>query len=245
MVATDMSAVAYTSKGFCPICCADTIFSAENHWYRDFLLCTRCRSIPRERALALVLNERFPNWRALKIHESSPEPRGISGKLARECGAYVATQFYPDMTPGLSRNGCRNENLEKQTFADASFDLVITLDVMEHVNEPAACMREIWRTLRRTGAYLFTAPTYKDMMASERAARFNSDGVIEHFREPEYHGNPVNPRGALVTFRYGYDLPELIRSWANFDTRVYRFHDERHGLIGEFTEVYLCQRAGD
>jgi SAM-dependent methyltransferase len=237
--------VAYTARGFCPICCAPTTFSAANSWYRDFFVCDLCLSIPRERALALVLDEQFPDWRQLRIHESSPEPRGISAKLARECPHYVASQFYPDQPLGISHDGFRNENLERQTFADASFDLVVTLDVMEHVNEPSACMQEIWRTLRHNGAYLFTAPTYKEMLTSERAARFMDNGDIEYFREPEYHGNPVNPQGALVTFRYGHDLPELIRSWAPLDTRVYRFHDHRHGLIGEFTEVYLCTRSTD
>lgn len=243
MAETDLPSHVYARDGFCPICAAAARFSARYSWYRDHLKCERCGSIPRERALALVLEERFPAWRRLRIHESSPEPRGVSKKLAAECRRYVATQFFPDAAPGVTRNGFRNENLERQSFADGAFDLVITLDVMEHVNEPEACFREIWRTLKPGGAYLFTAPTYKENVASERAARFLPNGAAEHYREPEYHGNPVNPQGALVTFRYGYDLPELIRSWAPFDVRVYRFHDHRHGIIGEFTEVYLCTRT--
>ncbi|MBS0384056.1 MAG: class I SAM-dependent methyltransferase, partial [Proteobacteria bacterium] len=168
---------------------------------------------------------------------------GVSRKLALECARYTATQYFPTLTPGAMRNGVRNENLERQTFADESFDLVVTLDVMEHVNEPEMCFREIWRTLRPGGAYLFAVPTYKENIVSERAARFLPDGTVEHYREPEYHGNPVDPRGSLLTFRYGYDLPELIRSWAPFDTRVHRFHDHRHGIIGDFTEIYVCTRA--
>jgi SAM-dependent methyltransferase len=233
----------YAREGFCPICQRPARFSARYDWYRDHLFCAGCGSIPRERALALVLEERFPDWRRLRIHESSPEPRGISKKLAAHCRGYIATQYFPDLPPGAPRNGFRNENLEAQSFADGSFDLVVTLDVMEHVNEPEACFREIWRTLKPGGGYLFTAPTYKDQLTSERAARFMPDGSVEHCREPEYHGNPINPLGSLVTFRYGYDLPELIRGWAPFDTRVHRFHDHRHGVIGEFTEVYLCMRA--
>jgi len=102
--------------------------------------------------------------------------------------------------------------------------------------------KEVWRTLKPGGAYLFAVPTYKQNLVTERAARFLPDGGIEHYREPEYHGNPINPQGSLVTFRYGYDFPELIRSWTPLDTRVYRFHDHRHGLIGEFTEIYLCTK---
>jgi SAM-dependent methyltransferase len=233
----------YASEGFCPVCQTAARFSARHAWHRDHLLCDNCGSIPRERALALVLEERFPNWRKLRIHESSPEPRGTSRKLAQECSGYVASQYFADLAPGAMRNGFRNENLERQSFADRAFDLVVTLDVMEHVNDPEACFKEIWRTLRPGGAYIFTTPTYKGSPESERVARFMPDGGVEHYREPEYHGNPVDPRGSLVTFRYGYDLPELIRTWAPFDTRVCRFHDHRHGVIGEFTEVYLCARS--
>lgn len=236
---------AYVHDGFCPVCQDRARFSARFAWYRDHLFCEKCSSIPRERALALVLEEQLPNWRRLAIHESSPEPRGISKKLATECEHYTATQYFADATPGELHQGFRNENLERQTFSDSVFDLVVTLDVMEHVNEPDACFREIWRTLKPGGAYLFAVPTYKENVTSERAARFLPGGAVEHYREPEYHGNPVNPFGALVTFRYGYDLPELIRSWAPFDTRVYRFHDHRHGVIGEFTEIYLVTRAED
>ena len=233
----------YVHDGFCPVCQAPARFSARFDWYRDHLFCQACGSIPRERAVALVLEESFPDWRKLAIHESSPEPRGISKKFADECERYIATQYFAGHTPGAIREGFRNEDLERQTFPDAAFDLVVTLDVLEHVNEPEACFREIWRTLKSGGTFLFAVPTYKENLVSERVARFLPGGGIEHYREPEYHGNPVNPCGALLTFRYGYDLPELIRSWAPFNTRVHRFHDHHHGIIGEFTEVYACLRA--
>src|SRR5690349_5977029 len=84
-------------KGFCPICESRTIFQAYNDWFRDHLLCQTCRngSVPRERALALILEEIVPNWRNLSIHESSPAERGISLKL-RETGTnYIASQYFP------------------------------------------------------------------------------------------------------------------------------------------------------
>jgi hypothetical protein len=51
------------------------MFAAQRHWYRDHLFRSGCGSIPRERAVALVLRERFPDWRRMRIHESSPEPQ--------------------------------------------------------------------------------------------------------------------------------------------------------------------------
>ena len=238
----DRPALVYDRPGFCPICAAEVRFTATQAWYRDFLHCSGCRSIPRERALALVLERNFPDWRTLAIHESSPAERGISAKLKRECPGYVATQFFPGAARGAVVQGFRNENLEALTYPDASFDLVVTLDVMEHVNRPDEVLREVSRTLRPGGAYLFTVPTYKGRIETERRAHFRSDGSVEHMAEPEYHGNPVSDKGALVTFHYGYDFAALISAWSWLDVEVSRFHDHRHGVIGDFTEVYLARR---
>ncbi|TPK22361.1 methyltransferase domain-containing protein [Mesorhizobium sp. B2-5-9] len=234
--------VVYRHSGHCPICEANAEFTARFNWYRDHLLCSGCGSVPRERALALVLERYFPEWRKLAIHESSPLPRGISPKMKRECPGYVASQFFPGEALGTIVRGFRNENLEAQTFADQSFDLVVTLDVMEHVNMPDQVTREIARTLKPGGVYLFTVPTYKGRVVSERRSLYKPDGTIEHYVTPEYHGNPVSDAGSLVTFHYGYDLPELIHQWSGMDVEVSRFHNGNNGIIGDFTEVYLTTK---
>jgi SAM-dependent methyltransferase len=237
-----MAEPVYDRVGFCPICEAPRRFQAEFGWYRDHLFCDGCGSVPRELALAVVLKDRLPRWRDLQIHESSPEPRGISLQLSQQCSGYIATQFMPGMPPGTVVNGFRNENLECSTFADQVFDVVVSLDVMEHVNEPGACVMDIYRTLRPGGRYIFTAPTYKERVDSVRVARFLADGSEEHYEPPEYHGNPVNAKGALVTFRYGYEFAVDITKFAPFDVTVHRFCDHQQGIIGEFTEVYDCRR---
>ena len=67
------------------------------------------------------------------------------------------------------------------------------------------------------------------------------DGTIRHLTgRPEYHGNPIDEKGALVTHEYGYDISKTIAEWAPFDVRISRFWDETHGVIGEYTEVVVC-----
>src|SRR6185436_821525 len=110
--------------------------------------------VPRERALGLVVRSLYPTLAELSVHESSPCERGASMFLKTSSGAYVATQFFPDDVPGATVQGWRNENLERQTFADQTFDLVVTLDVMEHVFDPAAVFREVSRTLKPGGSYV-------------------------------------------------------------------------------------------
>lgn len=229
---------------FCPVCSTRQIMTSESEWFRDLLLCPKCGSSVRERALALVMNELVPQWRELKIHESSPGAQGLSAILAAQAPGYVATHFFPDLPAGAFRGPYRNENLEQMTFEEGAFDLTITLDVMEHVFRPDKVYAEIYRTLKPGGYYLHTFPIRKWLVdAVIPRARLKADGAVEHLTpDPEYHGNPINELGALVTHDYGYDIGKKIAEWAPFDVRICRFADQSHGILGEYTEVIVCRR---
>jgi SAM-dependent methyltransferase len=210
------------------------------------LLCPNCGSVVRERAVALILREILPDWRNRAIHESSPASRSLSARMPREARGYVATHFYPDQPLGTIIHGFRNENLESQTFESNTFDLVLTLDVMEHVFDPSKVYAEIWRTLKPGGCYLHTFPIQRYLVkACIPLAKLMPDGTVKHLIEhPEYHGNPIDLRGSLVTHDYGYDISKAIAQWAPFDVRISRFWDETHGVIGEYTEAVVCRKRG-
>jgi SAM-dependent methyltransferase len=232
-------------NGFCPICRQETRFIAKYNWFRDHLICTSCPggSVPRERALMKVIEEIVPNWRRQCIHESSPLNRGTSMILARECVDYVPTHLFPCVALGENVNGVRCENLEQQTFKDATFDVVVTQDVMEHVFQPERAYQEIARTLKRGGVHIHTTPIYKDQVKTRICARRLLDGSVEHVEPPEYHGNPISESGSLVTVKFGYDIADLIAEWTNMDIEVRRFSDRTHGIVGEFTEVIICRKG--
>jgi SAM-dependent methyltransferase len=234
----------YMNNGFCPCCETIVVFSSKNSWFRDWLLCPSCSSNVRERALALVLSQIMPNWRSAAIHESSPDRRGFSLRMQREAPRYVASHYFPDRKPGEMIDNFRNENLEAQTFADGSLDLVVSLDVMEHVFDPPAVYREVYRTLRPGGFYLHTFPIRKwQVEAAIPRAERDPDGAIKNLVEtPEYHGNPIDASGSLVTFDYGYNITQKIAEWAPFRVQISRFWDPDHGIIGEYTEVVTCRK---
>jgi hypothetical protein len=202
-------------EGYCPVCESKSTFRAERddpiderwyaHWFRGALRCEKCRSAPRERALADTLNRLAPDWRKLALHESSPS--GIlSTKLARECPGYVETQFDPAGVPGTKPPGkrWRNENLENQTFGDGVFDIVITQDVFEHLFRPGQAAREIARTLKLGGLALMTVPV---MLVQGQSRRRSSliDGKVVHHLPEQYHGNPMGG-GSLVTVDWSHDI---------------------------------------
>jgi SAM-dependent methyltransferase len=233
--------VVLSNAGYCVVCDAPAQFTARDQWLRDHYRCERCGSIPRERALLTVLERRFPDWRRLAIHESSP---GLpsSEHLSRLCKSYLGTHFFRGAPPGSTERGFRSEDLSRQTFPDESFDLVITQDVMEHVLDPEAAFREIARTLKPGGAHVFTTPIYPDLAISERRARVR-DGEVEYLAEPEYHGNPIDEAGSLVTVHWGQDIGEIIARSGGLMTTVYVLVDRGLGIDGEFLEVLVSRKA--
>ena len=192
--------------------------------------------------MMLAVDAACPSWTRLAVHESSPARRGLSLRLLRECKGLVATQYLSD-TPRGQRNraGFRSENLERQTFADETFDLVVTQDVFEHLFQPDLATAEIWRTLKPGGYHIFTTPIYKGLATSERRATLRG-GKVEHLAPQEFHSNPVDPEGSLVTFHYGADFADLLRSWARFEVEIMTFEDRLHGILGEFMEVVVCRK---
>jgi hypothetical protein len=92
--------------------------------------------------------------------------------------------------------------------------------------------------------YISTFPIRKHLVESHTArALLKPDGTVEHLVEkPEYHGNPINSEGALVTFDYGYAIHQMISSWADFDVEISRFSKQDMGVLGEYTEVIVCTR---
>ena len=167
--------------GFCPVCEQAATFASKDEWLRDHFLCQSCGSQPRERALFSVLTQLRPDWRALAIHESSPGT-AASRRLADQARGYLPSQYDPSIPWGsIHPNGrWRSEDLERQTFADESFDLVITQDVMEHVFAPDLAVREIARTLKPGGMHICTVPIVNKEKPSVRRARRRPDGSVEH-----------------------------------------------------------------
>ncbi len=232
------------AHGHCPACGQDTTFRSKEHWLSDHFLCDNCGSIPRERALMRVIEMYYPNWRDLRIHESSPGNRGTSVTLRRECKNYTASQYDTKIAFGKKhRSGSyQSEDLENQTFEDEAFDLVITQDVMEHVFDPDAAFREISRTLRPGGAHIFTTPLVNKGDQTQRCAILHEDGVVEHLREPEYHGNPIDSSGSLVTFRWGYDITRRVMDACGLMTTMICIDDLSMGIRAEYIEVCVTHK---
>lgn len=234
----------YNNQGYCYTCDSQTIFFAQGQWLRDEYICTHCHSIPRERALMYCIENFYPHWRELAIHESSPAGRGASARLQQHCPNYIGTQYFADFELGsIHPSGWRNENLEQQKFADQSFDLVITQDVMEHIFHPDQAFAEIARTLKPGGAHIFTVPLINKASRSEPWAKQGENGSVVFLHEPEYHGNPINSEGVPVTMHWGYDICDHISHCSGLYTTMIYIDNLSLGIRAEYIEVLISRKA--
>jgi len=229
----------FKHSGFCPCCDQKVHFTARNNWLRDYFICSSCKSIPRERALMLTIEEYKTNWRDLKIFEISPCERGASLKLKNECKNYLASQFYPDKKLGCFYNGFRNENIENLTFENEEFDLIISQDVFEHLFNPEKAFKEIARILKKGGMHIFTVPLINKHNKTELWAIENRIGEPIFLFEPEWHGNPISSNGSPVTMHWGFDIVNIIRECSGLETYIKYINNLDFGIRAEYIEVLV------
>jgi SAM-dependent methyltransferase len=226
------------ASGHCPTCDRDVKFVAHNNWLRDNFVCTHCGSIPRERALMVVIDSFFPAWREAVIHESSPGQGGASLRLSKECSQYIASQFFPGHRPGTMVGNMRCENLESLSFPDESVDLHITQDVLEHVFHPSRAFREIARTLKPGGMHIFTVPLVAKGKSSELRACIENNQIV-YLKPEQYHGSPVGDGRALVTVDWGFDICQHIFESSGLCTHLVHIDDLSKGIRAEYVEVLV------
>ncbi|WP_157652028.1 methyltransferase domain-containing protein [Burkholderia ubonensis] len=160
---------------------------------------------------------------------------------ARYAKRYTRSIYEPSVKCGEMHDGVRCENLESMTFANDSFDLFITEDILEHIFHPDKAVAEIMRVLRPGGAHVFTAPKHKWVTDSRQRAKL-ADGKIEYLHEPQYH---IGADGgeSLVTWEYGYDFELLLSEWAgNIPVETHRLLDRSLGIDAEFNEVFVIRK---
>jgi SAM-dependent methyltransferase len=186
-----------------------------------------------------------PNWRDMHIHESSPAERGASAKLAKECKHYTATQFRADVPLGtkLDKYGWRCEDLERQSFKEGSFDIVVAQDVFEHLFDPAAAISEITRTLTPGGIFFCTTPLVRDTNPTLIRAGRDANGRIIHLEQPKIHHNPVSKDGSLVVNEWGHDIISLFDQEALLTTEILSREDKSKGILGPLTEVIVSKKS--
>lgn len=168
-------------------------------------LCLRCRANLRYEMLGQVVRNIDGGLWGKTIVEL--DPRSPLRHLFEQSDKYFRTYFCEGDEPGTIRyDGARCEDITKLTFHDNSVDLIVSSDVLEHVPDFTAAIKESARVLVKGGMHVFTVPTSDKTVKRAEVV----DGKVKHLMPPQYHSDPLNAGGILAFWTFGYDLPELF-----------------------------------
>jgi SAM-dependent methyltransferase len=257
-------------SGRCNVCGSRTRFLyTDPALYRESLTCVYCLTTSRYRSMArglLDAFERLAGVRAKSLAQLPRRPRRrrlavFDTQVAFDTGASAyplpallercrwidleVSTWKPGVAPG-ARLGphVTNQNLERLTFPDASFDVVLTSDVMEHVRLEEPAHREIRRVLRPGGVYLFTVPHFRDRATLERVKIVDpaDPSRDEDVLAREYHGDANSQEGRALAYRsFGIDLDEKLRR-LGFEVAYTKRDFPEHGILN--TELFTCRVVG-
>lgn len=203
--------------------------------WRERLECPFCGMNNRQRLIAGLVRKVLEKADGARrdvyfMEQVTPIFRWASRAFA---GHSVVGSEYLDgeLQGGAIRQGIRHEDAMNLSFANASFDLVVSNDVFEHVPDPFQAFAECARVLKPGGALLMTVPFHSGMDASAPRAVMDKGG-IRFLLPPEYHGNPVSSSGSLVFTDFGWDMLEKIREAGFSDVSAELYASRYHGHCG-------------
>jgi SAM-dependent methyltransferase len=181
--------------------------------------CLRCRANPAAMSLGAVLEATCPQWRSAAVYELSS--RGpLFRHLQRHCPKLVYSEYFEGVPPGTLVNSVRCEDVQALSFDNASFDVVTSSDVFEHVADDASGFAEVRRVLRPGGFFVFSVPLSAAAATVERAHLV--DGTVQHLLPPEYHADHLRGVDKVLCFRnYGQDITHRLlaagfaRAWVH------------------------------
>jgi SAM-dependent methyltransferase len=188
--------------------------------------CVRCLSTFRHRAIGRVL-QRLALARDARVYELSS--RGaLCRHLQRTFAHVTVSELFDDVVAGGFRDGVQCQDVQRLTYGDASFDLVTSTEVFEHVPDDRRAFAEIHRVLRPGGTLVFTVPLMETAPTLERARL--DRGTVVHLTVPEYHGDRLRGRGRVLAFRtYGLDILDRLRA-AGLEPSLERIDDHAHAI---------------
>lgn len=206
---------------------------------KESLICARCGAKLRGRRLALAILRHYPVPGARSLADWSRDPAMAGLRIAeinRIDGIHEALARHPGLVSSdYGSDSAPSEDLSRLSYADGTFQLILTSETLEHVPDWERALGEIRRVLVPRGRHIFTIPWRPDIPETFPRARIGEDGSVQDLAQRVCH--PGGDVGYPVFTEIGRDFPERLRG-LGWDVEV---------LFGPLTEddvaqVFVCTK---
>jgi SAM-dependent methyltransferase len=201
---------------------------------RSEVKCNICGHNSRARLLIDIVRRCYPGdiktAKALIFEYVTP----LYAQLKSEAANLIGVEFGgAELEPGSSfvskGLSIQHEDMQRLSFVDAHFDLIIHSDVLEHVPDPWQGMREIYRVLKPGGKCIFACPIYTQLQHRQKAFLDENGGLV-FTGEPAYHGDPLRDSGVPVFYEFGLQLLEELEN-IGFKAEISLYHSILNGYL--------------
>ena len=176
--------------------------------------CPNCNSRSRHRGLVFLYREFLQNSQGKKILHFAPEP-----VLAHEIRKYSQHQYFTT-DYNMNEVDYPNEDIQKLTFGDSSFDVILNNHVLEHIPDDRKAMRELARILKPKGIAILTIPGNWRRKQTKIFSHLNYNG---HYRD------------------YGLDIMNFLRDSFSMvkKNNLFHYQGQRHA-IKPLETAFIC-----
>lgn len=145
--------------------------------HNDDLLCPACGSLARDRRLWTLLKKDYLNDGATVL-DFSPS-RSIARNMLKENIEYRSTDLSGNFLAKYSYD------ITSLPLNDSFVDLIVCYHILEHIDDDAKAMHELYRVLKPKGIALVQTP-FKDGDIYENAAVTTPEERLQHFGQDDH-----------------------------------------------------------
>jgi SAM-dependent methyltransferase len=235
----------FLTPGICFVCSkevrfeTDFLFSGEPingiklpNW-RERVICPSCGLNNRMRASIQILEDVLCAKRDARVYLGE-QVTPFYAKLTQRYDQLIGSEYLGNKVAfgSVDANGTRNESITRLTFEAASFDFVLSFDVLEHIPDPEEGVREIFRVLAPGGKVMLSVPFLIWEQNTQTRAVIAADGSIRHLLAPQYHGDPLSLDGCLCFQDFGWELLDQMRTAGFVNVHMLLYWSDKLGYYG-------------
>ncbi|WP_154224230.1 class I SAM-dependent methyltransferase [Marinicella rhabdoformis] len=214
--------------------------------WRERLICPKTLLNNRTRLSFHVLVRHLKLGQSERIYiteQLTPFYKYLKKKRYQVTGSeYVGADTKPGKKVRKRFKYIQHEDLTQLSFKGKSMDLVLSFDCLEHIPDYKSAMKEMFRVLKPGGKLLMSFPFDANRHKHLVRAVINDKNEVEHLEPPEYHGDPINDKGCLSFYDFGWNILDEMSEIGFEQPYVITAWSEKYGYLGEEQLLFVASK---